>query len=95
VVFAGGRTPEETLEFDADARPDPAWGSGLDSPLPSPKEPAPKEEEDLSWLRNLEEASKQTGDVKAPRQDMDWMANFETPSTPSQPSRLRGFELAG
>lgn len=78
--------PEETFEFDSDSKPDAAWGSGPDSPLPWPMEPAPKEEEDLSWLRNLEEASKQTGDLKAPRKDMDWAAGFETPSTPMGPS---------
>jgi hypothetical protein len=62
----------------------------LDSSLPSPQEPAPKEEEDLSWLRNLEEAAKQTGDLKAPKKDLDWTANFETPVTPSQSSSSQG-----
>lgn len=79
--------PEDTVEFDSDTGHDTGWGSTFDSPLPSPKEPAPKEEEDLSWLRNLEEAAKQTGDLKSPRQDSGWMANFDTPSSPSQSSQ--------
>jgi hypothetical protein len=84
---AGG--PEEVIKFDSDAGQDTAWGSNLDSPLTSSKEPAPREEEDLSWLRNLEEAAKQTGDLKAPRKDLDWTADFETPSAPSEPSSSR------
>jgi hypothetical protein len=82
--------PEETIEFDSGAGSERSWGSDLDSSLPSPQEPAPKEEEDLSWLRNLEEAAKQTGDLKAPKKDLDWTANFETPVTPSQSSSSQG-----
>jgi hypothetical protein len=80
--------PEETIELDSDAlQPgDAGWGSSFDSPLPTRQETTPKEEEDLSWLRNLEESAKQTGDLKAPKQGTDWMASIETPSTPSQPS---------
>lgn len=47
---------------------------------------APKEEEDLSWLHNLEAAAKQTGDLQTPKKEPDWTANFETPSTPSPSS---------
>src|SRR5512145_2552698 len=78
--------PEETIEFDSGVRPETSWGSDLDAPLPSPQESAPKEEEDLSWLRDLEEAAKQTGDLKAPKNDLDWTANFEAPVSPSQSS---------
>jgi len=74
--------PEEIVEFD----PEAGGVSGFDSPVAPAQEPAPKEEEDLSWLRNLEEASKQTGDLKAPKQDRDWTANFDMPVPPSQPA---------
>jgi hypothetical protein len=77
--------PGEVVEFGANMQ-DTAWGSNFDSPLPTRQEPAPKEEEDLSWLRNLEEAAKQTGDLKGPRKEIDWNASVETPSMPSQPS---------
>ncbi len=80
--------PEEVVELDSDAQHDAASASNFESPLPSRQESAPKEEEDLSWLHNLEEEAKQTGDLKAPKQS--WMANFETPSTPSQPSTSQG-----
>ncbi|HET9914925.1 MAG TPA: hypothetical protein VFQ13_23755, partial [Anaerolineales bacterium] len=80
--------PEEIVDVGSDAQPqvEEGWLSGFDSPKPSQPEPAPKEEEDLSWLHNLEEASKQTGDLRAPKQGTDWMANFEAPSAPSAPS---------
>ncbi|RPJ26971.1 MAG: hypothetical protein EHM33_09685 [Chloroflexi bacterium] len=80
---------EEVVEIDPEAQRqgDAAWVSNFDSPLPSQQPEAPKEEEDLSWLHNLEAASKQTGDLQAPKRGTDWMASFETPSTPSEPSR--------
>lgn len=79
--------PEETVEFDTDAQQnDTGWASNLGSLSTSAEQSAPKEEEDLGWLHNLEAAAKQTGDLQAPKQEMDWKANFETPSTPSQAS---------
>jgi hypothetical protein len=77
--------PDEIVEINSDI-PETAWGSNLDAAFPVRQEPAPTEEEDLSWLRNLEEAAKQTGDLKTPKKEADWTANFETPSTPSQSS---------
>jgi hypothetical protein len=77
--------PEEIVEFDSN-RQAAAWGSDFDSSLPTRQEPAPKEEEDLSWLHNLEQIAKQTGDLKAPKKDLDWTESFEMPSTPSQPA---------
>jgi hypothetical protein len=81
--------PEEVVEIDPETeRPgEAAWVSPFDSPLSSQQEPAPKEQEDLSWLHNLEDASKQTGELQAPRQGANWAQGFETPSTPSEPSR--------
>jgi hypothetical protein len=79
--------PEETVAFEQDApQNDMGWRSNLGSPSTSAEPPAPKEEEDLSWLHNLEAAAKQTGDLQAPKKEMDWTANFEMPATPSQSS---------
>ncbi|MBN2118853.1 MAG: hypothetical protein JW730_19950 [Anaerolineales bacterium] len=80
--------PEEIVEVGPEAgRPEEAaWARDFELPMPTRQEPAPKEQEDLGWLHNLEDASKQTGDLQAPKQDADWMANFEAPSTPSEPS---------
>jgi hypothetical protein len=85
--------PEEIIEIDADAQFQGAatWGRDSDSPLPpaQEQEPAPKEEEDLSWLHNLENVAKQTGDLQAPKPGTDWAADFETPAAPSGPSAGR------
>ena len=78
---------EETVELDADAQEsDMGWGSSFGA-RSTPAEPsAPKEEEDLSWLHNLEATAKQTGDLQTPKQGTDWQTNFDISSTPSQPS---------
>lgn len=79
--------PEETIEFDSDQQPNDLSGAGnFGSFSTSAEQPAPKEEEDLSWLHNLEAAAKQTGDLQAPKQEMDWKASFDTTSVSSQPS---------
>ena len=86
--------PDEFIELDHDAgQIDQGWGSSFVPPVSSAREPAPQEEEDLSWLHNLEETAKQTGDLKAPKLDTDWMANFESPATPS-PSSSSGADLS-
>ena len=79
--------PEETVEFDQNPQQnDMGWASNL-GPLSTSAEPStPKEEEDLSWLHNLEATARQTGELQSPKKEMDWNANFETPSTPSQTS---------
>ncbi|HSB02300.1 MAG TPA: hypothetical protein VLE49_16740, partial [Anaerolineales bacterium] len=53
--------PEEIVEIEPEAQPrdEGAWAGGFASPVPPQQEPAPKEQEDLSWLHNLEDASKQ------------------------------------
>ncbi len=64
---------------------DRGWAESFDSPVFTSKEPpAPREEEDLSWLRDLEEKSKQTGDLQAPRLNTEWTADSPAPSGSSQ-----------
>jgi hypothetical protein len=78
--------PEETIEFDSDVESGDTSLGGFNVSSTAAEKTEPKEEEDLSWLHNLEAAAKQTGDLQAPKQEMDWKSNFEMPSTPSQPS---------
>ena len=77
--------PEEVVESN-DKPNDTDWGSPLDFPSSSTSTPPAKEEEDLSWLHNLEAASRQTGELPSPKQGMDWNADFDLPSTPSATS---------
>ena len=59
--------------------------NSFDSPESPPQAPAPKVEEDLSWLRDLEASSKQTGDLAKPQQDAGWTPNIQAPSSSVQP----------
>jgi len=75
------------------------WAPSFDSPLPSQPESfdspnfrpdafredksAPKEKEDLSWLHNLEETAKQTGDPDTPKPK--WGAGIESASPQQSP----------
>ncbi|HJR81837.1 MAG TPA: hypothetical protein VJ821_17325 [Anaerolineales bacterium] len=76
--------PEEVVESE-EPQNDMGWG-GAFKPSASAEKSTPKEEEDLSWLHNLEAAAKQTGDLQTPKKEPDWTANFETPSMPSPSS---------
>lgn len=76
--------PEETVELDPHAgQDDRGWLNSFERPASTPEEPAPKEAEDLSWLRDLEEAARQTGDLKSPRKDIDWTGGVEIPPAPA------------
>jgi hypothetical protein len=75
--------PEEIVESDQQS--ELGWRSNFDSPS-APVQKAPPEEEDLSWLHNLEAAAKQTGDLQTPKKETDWTGDFATPSTPSSSS---------
>ena len=64
---------------------DPTIRSGWESsqsPIAPRESPPPREEEDLSWLRNLEDVARKTGELTAPKQGDDWSSDAETPSTP-------------
>jgi hypothetical protein len=65
---------------------DMGWMDNFDSLAESAAEPAPKEEEDLSWLHDLEASAKGTEDLTKPQQDSGWMPDLQTPSGPAQPS---------
>jgi hypothetical protein len=76
--------PAEPLPEHSDlSHVDSGWGIQNES-IPFPQQPA-KEEEDLSWLHNLEEESKKTGELSTPKEETDWFADAGTPA-PTPPS---------
>ena len=65
--------PSEPFSLDSDATsPDLEWGFKDDSASSSPQQPTASQEEDLSWLRNLEAESKKTGELSQPKQEDHW-----------------------
>jgi hypothetical protein len=85
----------EPITFERDnSQIEMGWMDNFDSPSSPIQEPAerPKEEEDLSWLRDLEASAKQTGDLSSPKQDtpaasqedLNWLNNLGGISAPSQ-----------
>lgn len=87
----------ETVEFGAMEGPANAdWESPLDLSADKEEPFPPKEEEDLSWLYNLEAAAKQqTGELQKPSLESDWTQDIES-SSDSQDlgwlDRLGGLE---
>lgn len=78
--------PAEPVSLEPDTpQTEMGWMNNFDSPGIPAQTPAPKAEEDLSWLRDLEASSKQTGDLNKPEQDTGWMPNIQAPSSSSQP----------
>ena len=88
--------PAEPVTFEHDdSRIELGWMDNFDSPASPTQEPAepPKEEEDLSWLRDLEASAKQTGELSsqkpdvssAPQEDLSWLNTLGGISSPSQP----------
>ncbi|MCI0552711.1 MAG: hypothetical protein L0287_17305 [Anaerolineae bacterium] len=84
--------PAESVTFERGTpQIDMGWMNSFDTPISPVQEPAPKEEEDLSWLRDLEASAKQTGDLAAPKQDtpaasqedLSWLDNLGGTSQPS------------
>ncbi|HUE99007.1 MAG TPA: hypothetical protein VMN99_07110, partial [Anaerolineales bacterium] len=78
---------EQIVEIDPDRGQNYSdLSGGLSTDSTPERESPPKQEEDLSWLYNLEAAAKQTGELQPPNQETDWKAGFEAPSTQSQSS---------
>jgi hypothetical protein len=73
--------PAEPFTLEPD---DPTIQSDLESgqlPISSGETPPPHEKEDLSWLRNLEDVARKTGELTSPKQGTDWHSEAETPAT--------------
>jgi hypothetical protein len=62
------------------------WEIDPDLSSASEHEPAPRQEEDLGWLRNLEAASKQTDNLPAPKQEADWLSGSGSSAETTQSS---------
>jgi hypothetical protein len=78
--------PSEPVSLEPDtSQTELGWMNNFDSPGIPAQTPAPKAEEDLSWLRDLEASSKQTGDLDKPKQDTGWTPNIQAPSSSGQP----------
>ncbi|HKY54895.1 MAG TPA: hypothetical protein VJM08_11340, partial [Anaerolineales bacterium] len=87
--------PTAPITFERDnSQIEMGWMDNFDSPSSLSQEPVerPKEEEDLSWLRELEAASKRTGELSSPKQeppaasqeDLSWLNNLGGISPPAQ-----------
>jgi len=92
--------PAQTIPLESDSSQiEMGWMDNFDAQISPAQEPAerPKEEEDLSWLRDLEASSKRTGELNAPKQepsnssfpaasqeDLSWLNNLGGISQPSQ-----------
>jgi hypothetical protein len=74
---------EEVSEEPDLSRIDSGWSLKPEKPVqPVP----PREEEDLSWLRNLEEESKKTGELSSPKEGSDWFTELSGSPSPSASS---------
>ena len=86
--------PAEPLNVE----PDPThsdWGTGEQFSSQPAEIPAAKEEEDLSWLHNLESAAKQTDELRSPKQTADWGSGFNAPSQTSGDEDLSWLNQLG
>lgn len=86
--------PAESFDLDSQpSQPNSDWG--IDDPLQfrGAESPAPKEEEDLSWLHNLESAAKKTDELRAPT--TNWEQDFATPSASSDQEDLSWLNNLG
>jgi len=77
----------EPVSFEpGTSQSDMGWLNNFDSARTPAQEPAPKEEEDLSWLHDLEASSKQNTDQPAPKQDLGWLDALGGTSEPVKPA---------
>jgi hypothetical protein len=72
------------------------WVSNLDASEASLQQPAPpQEEEDLSWLRNLEASSKQSSEPSEAQQDLSWMRGAASSQPASKEEDLSWLDNLG
>jgi hypothetical protein len=88
--------PVDTFAVDRDAsQASSDWGIDSQEPFQAEPTPAPKEEEDLSWLHNLESSAKQTNELNAARLTRDWERDFGTPAQGSDQEDLSWLNNLG
>jgi hypothetical protein len=71
------------------------WGVSSQAPLHAGEPPTEGAPEDLSWLHNLENISKQTDELKAPKPAADWEREFNAPSQSSDQDDLSWLNNLG
>ena len=72
------------------------WMGGVESPAPDSNEAAvPKEQEDLSWLHDLEASSKQSAEPPQPRPDVVWGSGANVPTQAGQGEDLSWLNNLG
>lgn len=82
--------------FDLESQPaqvNSDWGIDDQLQFRAQESPAPKEEEDLSWLHNLENAAKKTDELRPPTPN--WEQDFDTPSASSDQEDLSWLNNLG
>lgn len=86
--------PAETLDVGPDVTHSD-WGMGEQFASRTEETPVAKEEEDLSWLHNLESAAKQTDELRSPKQTSEWGSGFNAPSQTSGDDDLSWLNQLG
>ena len=71
------------------------WMSKLDASAALQKPTPPKEEEDLSWLRNLEASAKQSAEPSETKQDLGWTPGAASSQPSSQEEDLSWLNNLG
>lgn len=85
---------EQTFEREG-FQSEMGWGGSFAPASEPEEESAPKEEEDLSWLHNLEASARQTGDLQTPGKEVDWKADSPAPTPASSPEDLSWLDRLG
>lgn len=83
--FTVGQLPQASSDWGVDDQP----------PLHAGEPPASDAQEDLSWLHNLENAAKQTDELRTPKPPTDWEREFSTPSQSSDQEDLSWLNNLG
>ncbi len=88
--------PADSFELEGDSsQPASDWGLGDQLQFRAEESSAPQEQEDLSWLHNLENAAKQTDELKTPKSTPNWEQDFGAPSQSSDQEDLSWLNNLG
>jgi len=89
---ASEQPAEEIAEEPDLSQIDSGWSLKPEQPA---EQATPREEEDLTWLRNLEEESKKTDDLSPPKQEADWFTELSASGTSSAQGDLSWLNNLG
>lgn len=85
---------EQTFESEG-FQGEMGWGRSFAPASEPEEESAPKQEEDLSWLHDLEASARQTGDLQTAGKEADWRADSPAPTSASSPEDLSWLDRLG